>query len=193
MSDSYDSIRTTDHHFRVPLLDEASAMHSVDALIRLDMMDTVLARGIPGLASLMVADGRRDGTLLTSVCGSDPPDFLDTGDPELCFQVQKLRNCFWTMDFACDSDPGPDLSVREFGRPLVGLCGAFPPAAGPLLGDAGCSDLLCWGMSPSDVPGISSGPGGMGLYKCWSGERDAISESAGDRVASLRVSCLSCD
>ena len=49
-------------------------------------------------------------------------------------------------------------------------------------------------VSPdSDVPGISSAPGGMGLYKCWSGEHNAISGSAGDQVTSLRVSCLSCD
>ena len=115
--------------------------------VQLDMTDTVLARGIPGLASPMIANGRQDGTLLTSVRGSDSPDFLDTGDRELCLQVPKLRGCFWTMEFACDSDPGPDLSVREFGRPLGRLWGAFPLAARPLLNDAGCSDLLCRGVS----------------------------------------------
>ena len=81
LPDSYDSIRTTGYPFGVVLLDGPSATHSVDVLIRLDMTDTVLARRIPGLASPMVVDGRRDGTLLTSVRGSDPPDFLDTGSP----------------------------------------------------------------------------------------------------------------
>ena len=106
------------------------------------MTDTVLARGIAGLAPPMIADGRQNGTLSTSARGSDLPDFLDTGDPELCLRLPKLRGCFWTMDFAHDSDQGPDLAVREFGRPLGRLWGDFPPVAKPLLGDAGCSELL---------------------------------------------------
>ena len=148
LPDSYDSIRTTDHPFGVPSLDGASATHPADVLVRLDVTDTVLARGIPGLTSPIIADGRPGGTLLTSVLGSDSPDFLDTGDPELCLQVPKLRGCFWIMDFACNIDPGPDLSVREFGRPLGRPWGALLLAARPQVVEAGCSDLLCQGESP---------------------------------------------
>ena len=127
ISDSYDSIHTTDHPFGVPPLDGASVTHPADVLVLLDMTDTVLSREIPGLASPIIGD------------------FLDTGDPELCLQVPELRGCFWAMDFACDIDPGPDMSVGEFlGRPW----GALLPAARPLLVEVGCSDLLCRGVSP---------------------------------------------
>ena len=76
--------------------------HPADVSVLLDMTDTVLTRGIPGLPSPIIADGRPGGTLRTSAFGSDSPDFLDTGDPELCLQVPELRGCFRIMDFACD-------------------------------------------------------------------------------------------
>ena len=56
--DSYDSIRTTDHPFELPLLDGASVTHPEDVSVLLDMTDTVLTRGIPGLPSPFVAIGR---------------------------------------------------------------------------------------------------------------------------------------
>ena len=84
--------------------------------------------------------------------------------------VGRRRGCFQIMDFACDIDPGPYLSVGEFGRSLGRfLAGIHSRVARP------------------------SGSGGLGLYKCWSRERDATSISTGDRVTPLRTSCQSWD
>ena len=52
------------------------------------------------------------------------------------------------MNFACDFDPEPDLSVGEFGRFLGRPWGALVPAVRPLLVEACCSGLLCRGVSP---------------------------------------------
>ena len=82
----------------------------------------------------------------TSAFGSDSPDFLDTGDPELGLPVPKLRGCFRVMDFASDIDPGPDLSVGEISRSLDRPSGALVPAIRPLLVEACCSGLLCRGL-----------------------------------------------
>ena len=85
--DSYDLIRMADHPFKSPPLDGALVMHPEDVSVLLDVTDTVLTRGIPGLPSPVVAVGRPAGILLTSAFGTDSPDFLDTGDPALCLPV----------------------------------------------------------------------------------------------------------
>ena len=64
---SYDLIGTTDHPFGVPLLDGATLTHPVDGLVRLDITDTVMAHGIPRLASLIIADDRLGEIWRTSV------------------------------------------------------------------------------------------------------------------------------
>ena len=81
--DSYDLIHMADHPFESPPLDGASVTHPEDVSVLLDVTDTVLTRGIPGLPSPVVAVGRLGETLLTSAFGSDSPDFLNTGDPAL--------------------------------------------------------------------------------------------------------------
>ena len=136
LPDSYDLIGTTDHPFGVPLLDGASVTHPVD---------TVMARGIPRLASPIIADDRLGEIWQTSVLESDSPDFLDTGNLET---VPGLRGCCWSMDFAYDIDPGPDLLVGEFDRPPSGPWGALLLAARPQVVEAGRSDLLARGVSP---------------------------------------------
>ena len=136
--DIYDSIHTTDHPVELPPLDGTSVTHHEDVSVLLDMTDTLLTIGIPGLPSPCVAVGRPGGTLPTFAFGSDSPDFLDTGDPALCLPVPKLRCCFRIMDFASDIDPGPDLSGREFGRTLGRQSGPFVPAVRPLLVEVGC-------------------------------------------------------
>ena len=66
LPDSYDLIRTTDRPFELPPLDGASVTHPEDVSVLLDMTDTILTRGIPGLPSPFVAVGRPGGTLPTS-------------------------------------------------------------------------------------------------------------------------------
>ena len=59
-----------------------------------------------GQASPFIAVVRPDGFARAYDCGSDSPDFLDTGDPMPSQPVPKLRRCLRVLDFASDIDPG---------------------------------------------------------------------------------------
>ena len=82
--DSCDLMGALDHPFGVPLLDSTSVMHPTDILVRLDETDTVLGHGSPGLAYPIIPHDQGREMWRTSMLESDSPDFLDTGDPELC-------------------------------------------------------------------------------------------------------------
>ena len=105
LPDSYDLIGTTDHPFGVPLLDGASVTHPVDVLVWLDIKDTVMARGIPRLASPIIADDRLGE--IWQCLSQIRLIFWIRASPKLCLCVPGLRGCCWSMEFAYDIDPGP--------------------------------------------------------------------------------------
>ena len=85
-----------------------------------------------GQASPFIAVVQTDGFARTYDCGSDSPDFLDTGDPTPSQPVPKLRRCLRVLDFASDIDPGrisrgerlfrPQMSDRVLSRCLASCC-----------------------------------------------------------------------
>ena len=87
----------------MPLLDDASVMHPADILVRLDEADMVMARGSHRLASPIITDDQLGEMWRTSMLESDSPDFLDTGDPELCLWRPELRGCIWDIELVCDA------------------------------------------------------------------------------------------
>ena len=91
MLDSCDLMGTLDHPFGVPLLDGTSVTYHTEILVRLEETDTVMARGSPRLAYPIILHDRLREMWQTSVLESDSPDFLDTGDLELCLGVPGLR------------------------------------------------------------------------------------------------------
>ena len=95
------------------------------------------------------------------------PDFLDTGDPELC----RIRS----------GGVFPDADVSGFPAKIrSGI--AHPSGSGEITSSEEITSS-----------GGIAGSGGLGLYKDGSWERVAISKSTGDWVTSLCARCLSCD
>ena len=92
-----------EHPFGVPLLDSTSVMHPKDILVRLDETDTVMGHGSPRLAYPIIPHDRVREMGRTSVLESDSPDFLDTGDPELCLGMLGQRGCVWDVVLVCDT------------------------------------------------------------------------------------------
>ena len=112
-----------DHPFGVLLLDGTSVTHPADILAGLDETDTVMARGGPRLAYPIIPHDRLGEMWRTSVLESDSPDFLDTGNPELCLGMPEPRGCVWDIELVCDTAllgrgclPGlrcPGISCRD--------------------------------------------------------------------------------
>ena len=186
LPDSCDLMGALDHPFGVPLLDSTSVTHPTDILVRLEETDTVMAHGSPRLAHPIIPHDRLREMWRTSVLESDSPDFIDTGDPELCLGMPGPRGCVWTAELVCDTAllglgvSSQTLMSRDF---LQGFDPVSP--ALPVRRNYRFVKITGWGGF--------AGSGGLGLYKDGSWERIATSRSTGDWVTSLWVCCMSCD
>ena len=145
--------------------------------------------GITGLDSPFIAVVRPNGFARTYDCGSDSPDFLDTGDPTPSLPVPRLRRCLRVLDFAKDIDPGPDLSGREAVSASDEPSGALALPGEPLPAAPCYVDIFCRGVSPQpllfrdfmqktahvspagpvreDSGYVSSNVGGVGPLRSW--------------------------
>ena len=97
-TDISDWVGALDHPFGVPLLDGVSVARPTDILVWLEESDTVLDRGSPRLAYPYVPHNRVRKMWRLSMFESDSPDFLDMGDPDLCFGMPASRDCVWDVE-----------------------------------------------------------------------------------------------
>ena len=205
LPDSYDLIGMTDQPFGVPLLDGASVTHPVDVLVRMDIMDTVMARGIPRLASPIIADDRL-GEILADIrawvgfawfSGYGRPDTVPSGAGASRLLLE-YGFCLWhwpgVWPVVGGVQPAPEWAVGFSPSGSWAVAGGgwafWPVRLGSVSPDSDVSESPAGIHSRVARP---SGLGGLGLYKDWSRDRATTSRSTGDWVTSLRVSYLSCD
>ena len=150
--DSSDSTIVTVPQMELLTLEGTSGMHPDSIVVWLDGTDAVRDDyGMTGLASPFITVVRPKGFARTYDCGSDSPDFLDMGDSTPCLPVPRLRRCLRVLDFACDFDPGPDLSGREAVSASDEPSGALALTGEPLPAAPRCLDIFCWGVSPQPL------------------------------------------
>ena len=162
-----DWVGALDHPVGMPLLDGVSMAHRTDILVQLNESDRVLDRGSPRLDYPIIPHNRVRRMWRLSVFESDSPDFLDTGDPDLCFGMPRSRDGVGNVELDCDTailargvfsrtlmstalPVRKELPVREdwgYIRPGAGSESPFrdrPVTGSHLFGSAVCCVLGLW-------------------------------------------------
>ena len=98
-----DWVGALDHPVGKTLLDGVLMSHPSGIVIRLDISDTILDCGRSGLYHPIVPHNRMQSVWRLSVFDSDSPDFPDTGNPDFCFEMPRLRDGFGDVETDYDS------------------------------------------------------------------------------------------